>query len=150
MGELARRLGAGDDSYTIEAPAVAPYLAEVPKVAAALLDLRVEGCTLRELSGVQPDWFRANGPIRTLAGKLTRPEPIFPDPAYGQRWGARLIVAAGTAAGRGARADQRAALHRGLVDLLAGSGPPGTMGTVPPPSQVDALADRLARRLVGP
>lgn len=167
LGELARQTGAagrlpgaGDTPDVPNVPdvpnmpdlpagtrmAAERHLTVVPAVAAALLDVEVDGLTLRRLSGARPEWFAAQGRVDAWAQRLTKPEPVLS--RLDERVAARLVIGAGVAAAEHATGDDRSRLHDNLVEILPACGQPGRMGASPPRPEIDALAADLAGRLL--
>ncbi|MEZ0074822.1 hypothetical protein [Planotetraspora sp. GP83] len=173
MAEVARQAGLGDlSAWTAEPeppgdatpPEFRALFAAVPKAAAALLGIRLDGRSLLELSGLRTAWFSTGGLAWNWARRLGERDPLFT--RLDERAAARVLIAAGVAAGAGAQAEAEVAagvasgtgdrlppadrerVHGNLVAHLARCGPPGTMGAQPPKPQVAAVARRLAARLV--
>jgi hypothetical protein len=162
LGELARQAGAGDRRpgaketlawiQSLDEPAAAvrkvveSHLAAVPAVATALLDISVDGQSLRRLSGARLEWFAAKGRMDMWARRLSAPAPVLP--RLDERAAARLVIGAGVTATAHTTGDDRLRLHNNLVEILPVCGPPGRMGVAPPAPEVDDLADDLARRLL--
>jgi hypothetical protein len=123
------------------------HLTVTPATAAALLDLPVVGSTLRGVSGLRPAWFGADSRVQRWARDLRQSSPSFG--AVGDRPAARQAIAAGvmawTGAQRGGAAD---AIHANLLDLLPRCGEPGVLAAPPEPSSVEAVASKLASRLL--
>jgi hypothetical protein len=147
-GELAGRPAAAEWSRWLEAlppDAVPPrarsetmrHLRAVPEIARALLDT--------PLAAIRPpDPAR----IESWARKLGEPRPLFArlDTADA----ARTMIAAGVRALErdGYVTDARQRLHSNLVDTLRSCGEPGVLAEAPSRIDLDALAGRLAMRLV--
>jgi hypothetical protein len=134
--------------------AVDRHLRVLPGIA-ALLGLSPDGTTLRQLSGMRPEWFAAKGRVAAWAAQLRADTPIIAP--VNTRPAARLAIAAGVAAYErlvpAAAADpdpagQLARLHHNLLEILPACGVPGVLAPPSPAAGVAALADRLATRLV--
>ena len=179
LGELARCAGAADPGPGADdvrawldalpagavpsaaAAAVQALLDVTPRVAAALVDLSVDGVPLRQLCGWRPRYFAADGDVARWSQALLQPQPVITGRSTAAA--ARIGVAAAVMAYRRA-SDQRATqpalqpdpaaellrtLAANVAAVLKTCGPPGTLAgeaTV----DVDTLADRLADRLLLP
>ncbi len=127
--------------------AVQDHLAVTPATAAALLDLPVGGSTLRGVSGLKPAWFGADSRVQRWARDMRQSSPSFG--AVGDRPAARQAIAAAVMAWTGAQPDGAAdAIHANLLDLLPRCGEPGVLAAPPEPSSVEAVASKLAGRLL--
>jgi hypothetical protein len=125
-------------------------LAVTPRVAAALVELRVADVPLRRLCSWRPG-FAAT--VAAWARQLLQPAPVITGRA--DRAAARVGVAAGVLAFRQVTEVEPmrpAALHtlaRNLPAVLRTCGPPGTLAGVAA-ADVGALAERFADRLLPP
>jgi len=138
----------------VAAKTVRALLAVTPRVAAALVDLRVDGVGLRRLCGWRPG-FAAS--VAAWARQLAQPQPVITGRT--DRAAARVGVAAAVLAYRQAseappQPPQPETAQTALQDLaknvpsvLRACGPPGTLAGVPA-VDVGALAERLADRLL--
>ncbi len=177
LGELARCAGSADpgpgaddvrvwlDALPAGAvpsaatAAVQALLDVTPRVAAALVDLSVDGVPLRRLCDWRLRYFAADGDVVRWSQALLQPQPVITGRSAAAA--ARIGIAAAVMAYRRAsdqRATQPALQPEPVAELLrtlAGNvtavlrtcGPPGTLAgeaTV----DVDTLADRLADRLL--
>jgi hypothetical protein len=124
------------------------HLAVTQAAAAALLGLPVGDSTLRGVTGLKPDWFGAGGRVRRWSQDMGRPAASF-GPAS-DRPAARHAIAAGVMAWAWGPEGDRAAgvIHGNLVDLLPACGEPGVLAQAPEPLVVDAIASKLAARLL--
>ncbi|GAB3133921.1 hypothetical protein [Microbispora hainanensis] len=109
-------------------------------MADALLSIPVQGRPLREVTGERLSAQQ----IAAWATALTKPDPAVS--RLSRRETARLIVSASVVA---ARHGDQAIVQENLVRILPECGPPGVLGPSLPPPEVDELAERLARELVG-
>ncbi|WP_283133225.1 hypothetical protein [Rhizohabitans arisaemae] len=133
-------------------PGLARHLDAVPAAARALLDLRVESArvgptSLRELSGLAPEWFSPGGRgekwTRRLTGGLAFPSGLKDASA------ARVLIAAGVGAATGPVDEPtRRRVHRGLLDNLAACGPERTLGAAPARPEITRVAESLTARLL--
>jgi hypothetical protein len=124
------------------------HLAVTQAAAAALLAMPVGDSTLRGVSGLKPDWFAAGGRVRRWSQDMGRPSASF-GPAR-DRPAARHGIAAGVMAWAWGPEGDRAGgvIHGNLVDLLPTCGEPGVLAQPPEPADVDAIASKLAARLL--
>jgi hypothetical protein len=124
------------------------HLAVTTAVAAALLSLPIGDSTLLGVSGLKPDWFGAVGRVRRWSEDMGLPSASF-GPA-GDRPAARHGIAAGVTAWAAAPEGDGAGgvIHRNLVALLPTCGEPGVLAEPPEPSSVEAIASKLAARLL--
>ncbi|WP_146060454.1 hypothetical protein [Amycolatopsis sp. CA-128772] len=154
LGETLEALGAASDVPTAAGAAAAadaaaePHLAALPAIVAALLDIPLGRGTLRNLA--LDEVIRPGPRLQSWAGQLTRPEPAIG--AVDTPEAPRILAAAAvhryralTTAGRD---DELAALHSGLLSVLARSGAPGVLAP-PGETQLDQLAGALGELLVG-
>jgi hypothetical protein len=166
LGELCHLAGVGgawplaadvaawlDDLDAVAVPADARtqarrHLAVTRAAAAALLGMPVGDSTLRGVSGLKPDWFGAGGRVRRWSQDLGRPSASFGP--VSDRPAARHGIAAGVLAWACGPDGDRAAgvIHGNLVDLLRRCGEPGVLAQPPEPRAVDAIASKLAARLL--
>lgn len=145
---------AGLDDAVVPAPtreAIQSQLTAVPAAAAALVDLPIGAHRLNELGVVEPDVLTRPQLLRAWAAQLTTPSPALD--ALDSPAAARLVIAAGVAAyqvwaGRPEAEHVLSAVHRNLVDILPGCGPPGVLAAPPRQADVTSLAQRLAQRLL--
>ena len=131
--------------------AIRSQLSVVPAAAAALVDLPIGAYRLHELGVVEPDVLTRPQLLRAWAAQLTKPAPVLD--ALDSPAAARLVIAAGVAAYQ-AWAERPEAehvlpvVHRNLLDVLPGCGPPGVLAAPPRQADVTSLAQRLADRLL--
>ncbi|NUR92045.1 MAG: hypothetical protein HOY71_48910 [Nonomuraea sp.] len=104
-------------------------------LAAAMLDLEVGGVPLPGLAGVLDARL-----VAAWTGSLAVADPVITK--VGARGSARAMIAAGVAARGGP------AVQANLLAHLPRCGPEGTMGSTLSRPGVDALADRLTRRVL--
>jgi hypothetical protein len=124
------------------------HLAVTQAAAAGLLGLPVGDSTLRGVSGLKPDWFGDSGRVRRWSQDMGRPSASFGP--VSDRPAARHGIAAGVLAWAWGPEGDRAAdvIHGNLVGLLPTCGEPGVLAQPPEPSAVDAVASKLAARLL--
>lgn len=136
--EARLALLSADTEPAAEAAEAAKAAGSAPgRAARALLDLPVDGVTLRELGrGLDPALTRA------WTARLAAEDPVITK--VRDRAAARAMIGAGVAAHQAAPR----LVHRNLLAHLPRCGPDGTMGSAPKPPDVRALADRLAARVV--
>jgi hypothetical protein len=165
LGELARCVGAAspgpgasDVTRWLEGIAagvvhdtaraeVRRHLAVTPKVARALVELRVRGIPLRDLTGWTPS-FADQGRVEQWASQLGKPKPVIT--GRNTLSAARQAIAAGVLAYRDSVAAEDgdlARLRANLPTVLASCGPPGVLAAAPMPD-LDALAERFTRVLL--
>jgi hypothetical protein len=131
--------------------AISSQLAVLPAAAAALVDLPIGAHRLNELGLVDPDVLTQPQLLRAWAAQLATPAPVLD--ALDSPAAARLVIAAGVAAyqawaGRPGAERVLPVVHRNLLAILPGCGPPGVLAAPPRQADVTALAQRLAQRLL--
>jgi hypothetical protein len=121
------------------------HLAVTPAAAAALLSLPVGDSTLLGVSGLKPDSFGAGGRVRRWSEDMGRPSASFGP--VSDRPAARHGIAAGVTAWAGGDGSA-GVIHDNLVELLPTCGGPGVLAEEQESSSVDAIASKLAARLL--
>lgn len=151
MTEVLRWLeGLADDAVAPATRAqVAAHVAVTPVVARTLLDLDLDGHTLREWSGWPASAVADAGLIARWAGELVRVTPMIA--GLEQRWAGRIAIAGGVRAYRdlAARepADRLTRLRANLPTVLGVCGGSGHLVAMPR-VDVGAIAARLTALLL--
>jgi hypothetical protein len=140
-----------DEIPAAVADALAGQLAALPAVARALMSLPIGTLHLRDLRQTQPGLLDDPQQLRAWARQLTSPDPALP--TLNGRAAARLVITAGTAAwqtwaGQPEAAQVLPVIHDNLLRLLPRCGPPGVLEQPPDGTDLSALGDQLADRLL--
>ena len=139
------------DVLAVTRNAIRDQLATAPAAAAALIDLPIGTHRLRELGNVDPEVLTQPQLLRAWAAQLVKASPVLD--SLDSPAAARLVIAAGVAAYQ-ACADRPESehvlpvVHHNLLTVLPNCGPPGVLEAPPRRADLNALAQRLAQRLL--